>query len=274
MAFLQFDATNVPQADVLDPIPAGWYNCAMDESEMKPAKTGNGQYLSCRFTILDGLYVGRKVYMRFNLQNDNPVAQEIGWKQLSSFCHAVGRLRVQDSQELHGLPVKVKVKLKAAEGTYEASNDVTGFKNINEQTGPAPVGGAPGFPGGGAPTWGAPNAKPQFQQPQFQQPQQPQQPAWAFGGAVVQQAGAVAPPAAQHPWAPQQEQPAQQPAQQPAWAAAPAQPWAAPQQAPAAAQQQPAAAPPPASAAQSAPPPWVAQAPGAAATPPWVQPAQ
>lgn len=272
MAFLQFDATNVPQADVLDPIPAGWYNCAMDESEMKPAKTGNGQYLSCRFTILDGLYVGRKVYMRFNLQNDNPVAQEIGWKQLSSFCHAVGRLRVQDSQELHGLPVKVKVKLKAAEGTYEASNDVTGFKNINEQTGPAPVGGAPGFPGGGAPTWGAPNAQPQFQQPQFQPPQPAQPPAWAPGGAAVQHAGAVAPPA-QQSWAPQPEQPAQQPAQ-PAWAAAPAQPWAAPQQAPAAAQQQPAAAPPPASAAQSAPPPWVAQAPGAAATPPWVQPAQ
>lgn len=253
MAFLQFDATNVPQADVLDPIPAGWYNCAMDESEMKPAKTGNGQYLSCRFTILDGLYVGRKVYMRFNLQNDNPVAQEIGWKQLSSFCHAVGRLRVQDSQELHGLPVKVKVKLKAAEGTYEASNDVTGFKNINEQTGPAPVGGAPGFPGAGGPAWAG---QPQFQPPQPPQPAfQPPQPAT---------------------WAPQPAQPAPsaQPAPQPAWAAAPAQPWAAPQQAPAAAPQAPAAAPMPPSAAQSAPPPWVAQAPGSTDTPPWVQPAQ
>lgn len=217
MSQLNFDATTVSPSESIEAIPAGWYNAQIDQSEMKPTKDGSGAYLELRFSVLDGQYANRKVYTRLNVRNNNPVAQEIAYKQLSAICHATGVLRVQDSQQLHGLPLKIKVKVRAASGDYEASNEISSFKNVNEQV-TGPVGGAPASAGGA--------------------PWAPAAPAWQ-------------PPAAQQPWAQQpapQAAPVQQPAPQPQaapqpagavppWmqqAAAPADgavpPWAAPQQ--------------------------------------------
>jgi len=89
-----------------------------------------------------------------NLQNSNPTAQEIAYKQLSALCHAVNVLQLQDSVQLHGLPLKVKVKVrKDSTGQYEDQNEVTAYKNINEHVDmqAAPVA-TTGF---GAPTLGA-----------------------------------------------------------------------------------------------------------------------
>lgn len=227
MAQLNFDATQVaPDTGGGDPVPAGWYNVMIDESEMKPTKTEGGLRLSLRFTILDGQYANRKVFTGLNLKNANPVAQEIAYKQLSAICHAVGIMQVQDSQQLHGRPLKIKVKVRAASGDYEASNDITSYKNINEQVDGPVAGAAPA----GAPWATAPAAA----------PQQPAAPAWQ-------------PPAAQQPWA----QPAQQPAAAPQqYAPQPQAPVAQP--APAAAPQQPGATPPwmQQAAAPGATPPW------------------
>jgi hypothetical protein len=268
MAQLNFDASQVaPDTGGGDPVPAGWYNVMIDESEMKPTKAEGGLRLSLRFTIMDGQYANRKVFTGLNLKNANPVAQEIAYKQLSAICHAVGVMQVQDSQQLHGRPLKIKVKVKAAQGDYEASNDITAYKNINEQVDGPAAGGAPtGAPWAtaqapapqAAPWAGQPAAAPVAPAQQFA-PQQP---------APAQAAPAWQPPAAQQPWAqapaqapaPQFQQPVQQPAQQfqqPAPQAAPPQ-QAAPAQAP------------------GAVPPWMQQAaaPAAGATPPWAAPQQ
>ena len=243
MAQLNFDATQVAPEMGFETVPAGWYNAMIDESEIKPTKDGSGAYLQTRFNIIDGQYANRKIYMRLNLRNTNPVAQEIAYKQLSAIAHAVGVLHVQDSSQLHGLPMKIKVKLrKDTSGQYEDSNEISSIKNINEQVdmgsqaGAAPAGGFGGAPAGGMPPgFGAPQQAPAQQQPAPQQWQQP---------------------AAQQPWqqAPAQQAPAQQqaPAAQQPWQQAPAQQAPAQQQAPAAQQPHP---------AQSA-------------TPPWAQPAQ
>lgn len=248
MAILNFDATNAPQADSLDPIPAGWYNAMMDQSDMKPTKDGSGAFLECRFSVLDGQYANRKLFTRFNLKNDNPVAQELAWKQLSSLAHATGVLQVADSAMLHGIPVRIKVKLSPAKGDYEASNDINGFKNINDGAAPA------------APQQFAPMQAPAPVAPAFAAPapmQAPQQ----FAPAPVQQAPA---PQAPQQWAQAPQQP---------WAAAPAP--AAPQQpapAPAAPAQQFAPPPQPAAPAAAAPmPDWMAPPAGAAAAPAWAQ---
>jgi hypothetical protein len=231
MAILNFDSTNVPQSESMDAIPAGWYNAAIDQSEMKPTKDGVGAYLETRFNVLDGQYANRKVFTRLNLRNANPVAQEIAYKQLSSICHAVGVIQVADSQQLHGLPLKIKVKVRAAQGDYEASNEISAFKNINEQV--DAVGAAPAA-GGGAP-WASPPAAP----------------------AMALAQPAPAPAAAAPAW--------QAPAAQQPWAAAPAAP-APIAAAPAAAPAQPGATPPwmasaASAAAPGATPPWAAPAP-------------
>ena len=257
MAQLNFDATQVAPDLGFETVPAGWYNAMIDESEMKPTKDGSGAYLQTRFNIIDGQYANRKISMRLNLRNTNPVAQEIAYKQLSAICHAVGVMQVADSSQLHGRPMKVKVKVRAASGDYEASNEISAFKNINEQVEGAPqaaptAGGAPwaqqpAAAPQAAPWAGQPAAQPQAPAQQFAPPAQP---------AAAPAAPAWQPPAAAQPWAQ---------APQAAPAAAPVQ--AAPAQAPAAA---PAAQHP----AQGATPPWMQQAAQAPAgqTPPWAQP--
>lgn len=135
MAELNFDASKVaPATGAPEAVPAGWYNVMMDESEMKPTKDGAGAFLQCRFNIADGQYSGRKLFSRLNLKNLNPVAVEIAYKELSAIAHAVGVIQVGTSEQLHNIPMKVKVKLRPATAEYEASNDVTAYRNINDPT--------------------------------------------------------------------------------------------------------------------------------------------
>lgn len=249
MAQLNFDARQVDPQQSFEPIPAGWYNMMIVESEMKPTSNGQGAYLQLSLKVVDGQYAGRQVFDRLNLQNQNPVAAEIAYKRLSAYCHATGVIQVQDSQQLHGIPLKARVSVRTdSTGQYDPSNEIKAVKHIKEETGTTA---APAQQGFQAPPQQAPAQ--QFPQQGFQQPQQAPQQQW-------QQ-----PPAQQAP-APQQfQQPAQQPQfQQPAPQQAPAQggaqtpPWMQGQQAPA-------------QAAQPAPQQAPQAAPAAGPTPPWAQ---
>jgi hypothetical protein len=241
LAQLSFDATGVKPAEgALGAIPAGWYNVVIAASEMKAAKAEGNYYLELQLQVIDGQYANRKVYTRLNICNANPVAQEIAYRELSAICHAVGLLQVGDSQQLHGLPFKVKVSVQAATGEYEAGNNVRAYKNINEKV---DMVAAPAAPAAWAPPVAAAPAAPAGWTPPPAPAAAPAAPAWT-------------PPAAAQPWA--------VPAA-PAWTPpAAAQPWAVPAAAAApAAQPAPAYAPPPAPVPQPA-------APGAPATPPWM----
>lgn len=284
-AILNFDASQVaPSTGTGDALPAGWYNAMIDESEMKPTKDATPQepsaYLQLRFNIVDGPYMNRKVFARLNLQNKSPIASEIARKELSAICHAIGRLQVSDSGMLHGVPLKIKLKVRKAdeEKGYEATNDISAFKNINEQvqlvTALASTT-APGIPG--VPAMGVTpppmGMAPQGWQPPVQGAQAPQ--GYQPPAQAPQQAPqGWQPPAQAQPWQGQPQQP-QQPAPQQQFAPAPQQPQQ-PQYAPAPQQyaQPPVQQPAPQQFAQ--PPVQQPQAPAPApvqggAVPPWMQ---
>lgn len=251
MAAINFDATTVAPNASFDPLPAGWYNANITSSEMKPTKDGSGAYIQLELTILDGQYANRKVFDRLNVQNNSQVAQEIAYATLSSICHATGVIQVQDTSQLHGIPLEVKLSVRAATENYEASNDVKGYRASSQ--------GAGGM--SQAPQMAAPVQQPPVQQPPAQNWSAPQQ----------------TPPAQQA--APDQ---AQQNAPQD-WNQAP--PQAAPQQAPAWGQPAPAQNNAPQNANHevqnngqawaNTPPPTQGNTPSAnatAGTPPWGQP--
>ena len=288
-----FDASQVKPAEVLEAIPAGWYIANMTASEMKPTSSGTGSYLSCEYTILEGEYRGRKLYDRINLQNPNPVAVEIGQRQLSAICHATGVIQIQDSSQFHGRPLSIKVSLRPAgkggDGNfYEASNEVKGYQSVQAaqvqaaQQQPVPgsiVGGVPPLPPQMPANQFQPGVVPQVGQ-QWQPPvaQQPQQGSIGQGQQWAQPAHQSAPqmqppqwqapsqlqPQMQQPQVayPQtQQQPAQQQMQQPDWANNIPQQQAPAQQQPAPAQQaqQPPAGQPDPNAQPAPVPPWANQ---------------
>lgn len=130
MALLNFNAQTVAPAQAFELLPAGWYNAKIVESQMKPTKNGSGAYLALTLEVIDDKYASRKLFDRLNLKNDNPQAVDIAYRTLSAICHATGIVQVQDSAQLHGIPLQVKVKVVPAKDGYEASNEISGYKPI------------------------------------------------------------------------------------------------------------------------------------------------
>ena len=122
-----FDANQVEPSQDFEPIPAGKYLAVVTESEMKPTKAGNGQYLQLTFEVLDGPYKGRKLWARLNLDNPNAQAVQIARAELSAVCRAVGVLAPKDSAELHDLPLVIHVKCRKREDTGEITNEIRGY---------------------------------------------------------------------------------------------------------------------------------------------------
>ncbi len=136
MSFLNFNAATVAPQETFEPVPAGTYLASIEESEIKETKSRSGQILNLTWRVLDGQFKGRKVFDRVNIVNQNPKATEIGQRQLSAICHAANVLQLNDTQQLHGIPMTIKVIIRKDEtGQYADQNEVKGYT--------APAGQAP-----------------------------------------------------------------------------------------------------------------------------------
>ena len=246
MAQMSFNAATVAPSSAFDPIPAGWYVAKIVQSEIRQTNKKDGHYIWLALQVLNTEHAGRVVFDNLNIDNPNPKAVEIGYGSLSAICHATDVIDMQDTEQLHGIPIEVKVTIDPASGQYAASNSVKGYRGLPKQQQAAPMQPTGAPPQAWAP---APAAQPPAQQyaappaaaPQaWNQPPQQQAPApkaWAPAPAAQ--------PAAQQPPAQQYAPPAAAAQPAPAWAAAHAvQP-----------PQQPAAAGP-AAGAQTGVPPW------------------
>ena len=91
---------------------------------MRPTKDGGGQYLWLELDVLEGPLAGRKLFDRLNLVNASAQTVEIAQRTLSAICHATGRLQVQDSAELHLIPMIADVTIKPPKNGYGESNKV------------------------------------------------------------------------------------------------------------------------------------------------------
>ena len=245
MADLQFDATTVaPSTGTPDAVPAGWYKAIISSSEMKLTKDQQGSYLAITYTIIESDFSGNKIFDNLNLRNQSVKAQEIAYATLSAICHATGVMQMVDSQQVHNIPMILKVSLDAAIDKYDASNSVKAIKSVSDPEALAKLGvasTAPSLPAVAAalpsvsqpmvtqPATTANPAAPAQQQPTplpawAQQPQSAAQQPAAQPATPAVQPPPAAPPAAPQPWA----QPAAQPAVQPAAPAAVVPAWAQP----------------------------------------------
>jgi len=122
-----FDATDIDTSDDrgFEPLPQGKYNAMVIESTVKDTKAGTGQYLELVCQVLDGAHVNRKVWHRLNIVNPNPVAENIGRKDLAILLINLGLPpKFGDTNEMHGKPFVMGLKISQRDG-YEPSNDVS-----------------------------------------------------------------------------------------------------------------------------------------------------
>jgi hypothetical protein len=95
-----------------------------------------GKYVKLEFTVLKGEFKGRKIWTNLNLINQNPIAEEIAQKEFATICRAVGKAVVQDTQQLHGIPIEMKVKVTPAKKEYPAKNSPAGYASLAKMKAP------------------------------------------------------------------------------------------------------------------------------------------
>ena len=152
MASLSFDANSV-EITSRDPIPAGVYEALICDSEVRPTRSGNGKGINLTFEILSGPHKGRKVFAWINFQHPKAEAQRIGQEELARICKAVGVGKLDDTAQLHNLPMMITVAIdkndpsrnvikayKPKGGAGGAATPVTG---VQQQAGAAAGGAAP-----------------------------------------------------------------------------------------------------------------------------------
>ena len=111
MVQLNFDATQHAPLDN-DPIPEGWYNFIIDLFQVL-TKDGKPNHLCapiCVCSVMDGPHKGRKVFIGLNIRHTNIQTMEIANRELTSIAQAVGLPYIQDTQQLHNMPFKGRVK--------------------------------------------------------------------------------------------------------------------------------------------------------------------
>ena len=139
MGNLDFDATNRPTMDDRDGLPKGDYALFVAESAIDKTKDNvngvpgceNDRYLKLTVQVADGPYEKRKFPIRLNLWNKNQTAVDIANKELTSLCHAIGKMKVQDSSELHFKKFMGSVDVEV-NGNY-TSNVIKKYYKVGEE---------------------------------------------------------------------------------------------------------------------------------------------
>lgn len=158
MAFLgeTYRAEDMPASTASDPIPAGWYTAQIVSAELCDTKAGTGQYVKVRYDVTGPEHQGRVVFGNLNIRNPNPKAEEIGRQQLGEIMSAIGLRQVQDTDELIGGQLQIKVAIRTdPTGQYAPQNEVKAFKAVSGSAAPAPAAApaAAAKPAASAPPW-------------------------------------------------------------------------------------------------------------------------
>lgn len=135
MAQLNFNGTNQEAMDDYSVIPAGVYNAQIVKSEIVSTRDKKGTLLKLQYKVIDGEFKGRIVFGQYNLKNENQQAVEISRKQIKTICDAVGKPDgFSDTNEIHGIPIQIKVGIRPAQGNYAEQNEI---KYYDKYKGPA-----------------------------------------------------------------------------------------------------------------------------------------
>lgn len=178
MAQFAFNAANVDPEMGAAQLPVGLKQKAIiTESEITATKNDpNSCMIVYSLRIVEGPNAGAEGAYRVNVFSSNPVAKTIAEKQQSALQHAVGKINIQDTAELHNIPFMIDVGYQ--KGQDPASGpDAKGYtevKAVYDANGNKPKAGQ--APQQAAQAQGG--YQPQQQQPAQQQPAQAQQGGW------------------------------------------------------------------------------------------------
>jgi len=137
MSFTDEDLASTGDGD-FSPLPAGEYAVTIDGADLKQTKAGDGTYINLKMIVDGPTHMGRIVFSMLNIQNPSQKAEAIGRGQLGDILRILGiqAATFEDTDQLLGGQMIVKLAVKEAQGEYKAGNNVQAYKPL---TGGAPA---------------------------------------------------------------------------------------------------------------------------------------
>ena len=126
--FLGFDPSSVTRVKTLggrDRVASGSYLAEVTSVERMVAKSnGNCCYWLLLFTILDGLFKGCEIPVRFNCAHQNLEVVELGRGQMAHYLDCIGVTDPQNAADLCNVPVVITVRNKTSRFTSDDGKEV------------------------------------------------------------------------------------------------------------------------------------------------------
>jgi len=130
---MKLDLSNIveqQQTSSYEPLPVGWHIADITGNDIKPTKSGAGQYLALELTIGN-----RRVWDNLNFDNPNPRASEIALSQLKRIATAIGQAPDNvDTDGFIGHQIQVKLGIDAKD---PSRNRVLDYKSARTVAAPA-----------------------------------------------------------------------------------------------------------------------------------------
>lgn len=100
------------------------------EAELKPTKSGQAIFVTDE--VVSGDYEKRRIWSIINVQNASPEAERIARRQLADRCLAMGRPKVEATEDLLYVPFEATLGVKRDE-TYGDKNVIKKYHAQGEQ---------------------------------------------------------------------------------------------------------------------------------------------
>lgn len=138
--FENIDLDAVPEGENnFDPIPNGEYGIRAVDMELRDSQNagseGNfGQMIATQFEITGPTFAGRRIFVNYNIKNDNAMAVEIGLRELRSWMHACGKgtsggMDMARVEACVGIEFVARIGLsKSKNPNYDDSNKISKYK--------------------------------------------------------------------------------------------------------------------------------------------------
>jgi len=114
-----------PEAEAqgdLAKLPTGEYVVQIIDSDLKPTKNNDGQFLALTYEVMEGPLAGRKHFDNINLEHTNPKVVKIANRQFASIREATGVPNPRTSEELHFRPHVIRIENYPAGTTYTSGS--------------------------------------------------------------------------------------------------------------------------------------------------------
>lgn len=130
-----YNVNDLPQSSSA-PVEAGTYNVDINKAEIKDSAKG-GNYLSLEYKITGPKFAGRILFDTITLNNNSQQAVDIGLQNLRDLMEGCGLSVLNDTDQLLGRSLSVKINVKDNNDGYGPRNNVQKRAKATGMTAPA-----------------------------------------------------------------------------------------------------------------------------------------